>query len=262
MASKSCAYVSNALHAIFGFALFAAAIWLYVEVKTLTDLRNSNHYLLDYNVYWPQVIPWLFILVGFFVICISFCGVFGASKSSKGLVFTHVVFVSISIFLAVGAAIIALVFVDMKVSTDFIKDTIWDVYFQSKTDPEVQSAFGSIERRMQCCGAHSPRDYVNWKQEFPTSCCDVFYHGFLEPYSIDCDITNKRANERHGCTEVATQYASIAIKVMSAASLLIAVIGAIVLLTSIQVLRSLRQKPRPRHIVTAQLESESKKVLL
>ncbi|XP_028171317.1 23 kDa integral membrane protein-like [Ostrinia furnacalis] len=258
--SKSCAYVTNSVHGVLGLALACAAIWLYVEVKQITDLRNSNHYLLDYNLYWPQVIPWLFILVGILVFSISFCGVFGAKKSSKGLVYTHVIFVSISIFAAITAAIVALVFVDNKVASDFIKDTIWDVYFQSKTDQEVATAFGTIEKRMQCCGADGPRDYVNWKDNFPQSCCDVNYHGFLEPYAIDCDITNKRANERHGCTEVATQYSSIAVKVLSAISILIAVVGIANLLTSIQVSKKLGR--RPRKVENAQVEFESKKVLL
>ncbi|KAL0803338.1 hypothetical protein ABMA28_017192 [Loxostege sticticalis] len=258
--AKSCAYVTNAIHAILGLALTCAALWLFVEVKQITDLRNSNHYLLDYNLYWPQAIPWFFIFVGFLVMSISFCGVFGASKASKGLVFTHIIFVSISIFAAITAAIVALVFVDNKVASDFIKDTIWDVYFQSKTNPDVAQAFGSIEKRMQCCGADGPRDYVNWKDNFPQSCCDVFYHGFLEPYAIDCDITNKMANERHGCTEVATQYSSIAVKVLSAVSILIAVVGIISLLTSIQLSKKLRR--RPRRVENVQVEFESQKVLL
>ncbi|KAL4707511.1 hypothetical protein ACJJTC_000263 [Scirpophaga incertulas] len=259
MASKSCSYVLNIVYAIFGLCIFSIALWLYIEVTNLTNLRNSNHYLLDYNLYWPQVIPWLFIIVGVLIISVSCCGVFGAKKASKGLVFTHVIFIAISIFAIIAVAIVSFVFGGSTSTDKFLKDTIWDAYFQSKTDTATADAFGLLEKRFQCCGAMSPRDYVNWKTDFPQSCCDVYYHGWLEPYTVECDITNKRANERHGCSEVAAQYARIAMYGLSGASIVAALIGLGVLINATVLLKSLRRKPKN---VTAKYESESKKVLL
>ncbi|CAH0403771.1 unnamed protein product [Chilo suppressalis] len=257
--SKSCAYAVNIIHAVLGLILACTGLWLFIEVNSITSLRNSNHYLLDYNLYWPQVIPWLFILIGVLVIFVACCGVFGATKKSKGLVFTHIVCISMTVLLTLTVAIVALVFANSKSTENFIKDTVWDVFFQTKTDTEVADAFGRIEKRMQCCGAESPRDYVNWKDDFPQSCCDTYYHGWLEPYTVDCEITNKRANERHGCSSVATQYIRIAVFVLSGVSILTSLLGLAVLASAVSVSKALRPKPRN---VTAKYESESKKVLL
>jgi hypothetical protein len=259
MASKVCSYVINIIFALLGLFIVAAGLWLYIEVVGLTGLRNSNHYLLDYNLYWPQVIPWLFILIGVVVLCVYCCGVFGVKNSNNTLIVTHIVFVSIAVFGLIAIAIVALVFGNSRSTENFIKDTVWDVYFQSKTDTQVADAFGTIEKRMQCCGAESPRDYVNWKTEFPQSCCDTYYHGWLDPYVIECEIINKRANERHGCAQVATQYLRIAVYVLSGFSIITALLGFFVLSSSIRISKSL--KPKPRN-VTAKYESESKKVLL
>ncbi|KAM3968545.1 23 kDa integral membrane protein-like [Aphomia sociella] len=259
MSSNTCIHVLNVIYAVLGLGLACTALWFFIEVTEITNLRNSNHYLLDYNLYWPQVIPWLFIIVGVLVISISCCGFVGASKRRSKLVRVHIIFIGIAIVVCVAVAVIALVFADSKSSDNFIKDTIWDAYFQMKEDHDVESAFGKIERRLQCCGAEGPRDYVNWKTDFPTSCCDVYYHGWLEPYSINCEITNKLANERHGCAAVVSQYTRIVIKVLSGVSIFIAFISIIILAVTIKLLKSLTQRPR---VIQARHESESKKVLI
>ncbi|XP_052742767.1 23 kDa integral membrane protein-like [Bicyclus anynana] len=257
--SRTVLYILNSIFTIFGLAIAAASIWFFCQVHEFTRLRNSNHYLLDYTVYWPQAIPWIFFIVAVLIIGVSVCGFTSAKKKSKGLLTMYVTAMTIVIVLLVAASVIALVFADNKSTDDFVKDTVWDVYFQSKNDNEVADAFGVIERKLHCCGADSPRDYKNWKADFPMSCCDVYYHGWLEPYAIDCAFTNKLANERHGCSTVAAQYARIAIKVLSAAAIFTALIGIIAVVFAVVLykqLKELRNRPPPTH------ESESKKVLL
>ncbi|XP_045781290.1 23 kDa integral membrane protein-like [Maniola jurtina] len=256
--SKAVLYVLNTVFLILGLAIASASIWFFCEVHDFTKLRNSNHYLLDYTVYWPQAIPWVFFIVALLIIGVSVCGFTSARKKSKGLLTMYVTAMSIVIVLLIAAAVIALVFADNKSTDDFVKDTVWDVYFQAKNDNEVATAFGVIERKLHCCGADSPRDYKNWKAEFPMSCCDVFYRGWLDPYAIDCAFTNKLANERHGCSTVAAQYARIAIKVLSGAAIFTAMIGIIAVVFAVAMYKSLkiRNRPPPTH------ESESKKVLL
>ncbi|KAF9406577.1 hypothetical protein HW555_013099 [Spodoptera exigua] len=56
-ASSVLLFILNILHVVFGLGITCAAIWFFVEVHSITSLRNTNHYLLDYNVYWPQAIP-------------------------------------------------------------------------------------------------------------------------------------------------------------------------------------------------------------
>ncbi|CAF4953215.1 23 kDa integral membrane protein-like [Pieris napi] len=257
--SKVTLYVLNTIYAVLGLAIAAASIWFFCQVTEFTTLRNSNHYLLDYTVYWPQAIPWLFLIVAFLVLGVSACGFSSAHKNSRGLITVFVTAQSIAIICLIAAAVVALVFADNKSTDDFVKDTVWDVYFQTKTDNEVATSFGVIERKLHCCGADSPRDYKNWKNEFPMSCCDTYYHGFLDAYTIDCEFTNKLANERHGCSTVAAQYARIVIKVLSGASIFTAIIGMMSLGVAVGLSKSIAKK---RRIQALKNESESKKVLL
>lgn len=251
-------HILNAIQFIFGLAIASASIWFFTQVYQFTSLRNSNHYLLDYTVYWPQAVPWMFFIVALFVIGVTSCGFASAKRKSRSLLTAYVIVLSVVIVCLIAAGIVALVFANSKSTDDFVKDTVWDVYFQAKADTEVAESFGVIERKLHCCGADSPRDYKNWKSEFPVSCCDVYYHGWLEPYAIDCEFTNKLANERHGCSTVAAQYARIAIIVLSSAAIFTAVIGLIAIAYAVMLSKALEKRSRP----PPQNESESKKVLL
>lgn len=251
-------HILNAIQFIFGLAIASASIWFFTQVYQFTSLRNSNHYLLDYSVYWPQAVPWMFFIVALFVMGVASCGFTSAKRSSRSLLTAYVIVLSVVIVCLIAAGIVALVFANSKSTDDFVKDTVWDVYFQAKEQTEVAESFGVIERKLHCCGADSPRDYKNWKTEFPVSCCDVYYHGWLEPYAIDCDFTNKLANERHGCSTVAAQYARIAIIVLSSASIFTAIIGLIAIAYAVMLSKALEKRSRP----PPQIESESKKVLL
>lgn len=259
--SSAVLVILNILNVVFGLALTAASIWFFIEIQNLTSLRNQNHYLLDYRVYWPQAVPWIFLFSGIFVLFVSCCGFVGAKKQSRGVVLMYVTFQVITLVLLVVATIIALVFADSQHTDQFVADTIWDAYNNMKADRSVETAFGVIEKRYQCCGAGGPRDYKNWRSHFPQSCCDTYYHGWgTGEYIIDCDITNKLPNERLGCAEVASHYARVAIKVFSAGAIFTAFIGALNLVVALMLSKSL--KKRNPTAVTAQNEFESKKVLL
>lgn len=259
-ASSVLLFILNILHVVFGLGITCAAIWFFVEVHSITSLRNTNHYLLDYNVYWPQAIPWVFIFVGVFVVCVSCCGFVGAKKKSSGLVVMYIVFEVTAIVALVTAAVVALTCADSSSTDKFIQDTVWDVFTTMKNDRNVEVDFGNMEKRLQCCGASSPRDYINWRRDFPVSCCDTYYHGWIGQYNIDCDFTNKLANERHGCTEVATNYTRIIIRVLSGACAFTAFLGLMNLIVAVTLSKSMKnRRPKPMPV---QLESESKKGLL
>ncbi|KAI8433903.1 hypothetical protein MSG28_015829 [Choristoneura fumiferana] len=260
MAQNVGLHVLNIVFTIFGLIIAGGSIGFFVYVNMFVSLRNSNHYLLDYNVYWPQAVPWMFFVCGLFVICTSCCGFKSAKKPSKTMVTTYGVFVAIASLLLFAISIVALVCADGVKTDNFIRDTIWDAYFQMKEHPEVEMSFGNFERRLHCCGADSPRDYVNWRMEFPQSCCDVIRYGFLDNYPIDCQFTNKLANERHGCSEVAAQYARIGIKVLSGVSIFTSLIGIITLIAAYTTSKSINKR-RPQ-VINMSHELESKKVLL
>ncbi|CAB3236657.1 unnamed protein product [Arctia plantaginis] len=250
--------ILNVVQVILGFGITCVALWFFVEVYNITSLRNSNHYLLDYKLYWPQAIPWVFILAGLLVICVSGCGFVGAKKKSSGFVTLFIAFEVTAILALIAAAIVALTLADTNSTAAFMKDAIWDVYTHMRSDRSVETAFGNFEKRFQCCGAEGPRDYKNWRDEFPISCCDTYYHGFIGSYAIDCDFSNKLANERYGCAKVVINYTSIIIKVLAGAAIFTAFIGIMNLVVGVTLSRSLKRKPRQ----VVQMESESKKVLL
>lgn len=250
----------NVVYTVLGLAITATALWFFIEVYNITSLRNSNHYKLDYSVYWPQAIPWLFIFAGVFVMVVSCCGFAGAKKKKRSLVVMYVTFQIIVIILLIIAAIIALVFADSVASDKFITDAIWDSFANMKDEPGIETAFGLIERKLQCCGATSPRDYKGRRNDFPMSCCDTYYHGWsIEPVYY-CAITDKLPNERLGCSEVASHHARIVIEVLAAAAIFTAFIGALNLAAAGYLSKALR-KPPPK-VTVAHYEVESKKVLL
>lgn len=261
--SSAVLVILNILNVVFGLALTAASIWFFIELQNVTSLRNQNHYLLDYKVYWPQAVPWIFLFSGIFVLMVSCCGFVGAKKQSRSVVLVYAIFQVIALVILIIATIIALVFADSSHTDQFVADTIWDAYNNMKGDRSVESAFGVLEKRYQCCGAGGPRDYKNWRPNFPPSCCDTYYHGWSTgEYIIDCDITNKLPNERLGCAEVASHYARTAIKVFSAAAVFTALIGIVNLVVALLLSKSLKKRKPMDVSVTAQNEFESKKVLL
>lgn len=261
---KTVLYVVNVLYAVLGLGLAAAGIWFFVQVTEITNLRNSNHYLLDYRVYWLQLTPWLFILLGVFVLFIAFCGWLGATKDSTGVMSVHVIFLFIIIFGQALASTLVFVFVDGEATDRFVKDTIYDGYYNSKDSMEGSRAFGMIERKLRCCGANDARDYKSWRNDLPITCCNQSYYtnydlnnyyssgtygtdqsyyntyGSYNTYSSDssyrpfkiCDFTDKEANERYGCIRVALVYARIIGSSIAAASLVMAILEIIGLIAA------------------------------
>lgn len=212
---KGVLYVVNIAYAVFGLASAATGIWFFVQLSEFVALRNSNHYLLDYRVYWPQVAPWLFILLGLVLMCIAFCGWCGASQESRSLLGVYGGFLVLIIVLQGIAAVLVFVFIDGEDTDRFIKDTVYDGFYNSQGNPEVFKSFGRIERRLRCCGANDARDYRAWRSDLPLTCCYDSY------YRATCDFTDKEANERLGCAKVAAVYTKIISSSVAGASLLI-----------------------------------------
>lgn len=211
---KAILYVVNIIYAIFGFASAATGIWFFVQLSEFVSLRNSNHYLLDYRIYWPQVAPWLFILLGMFIIMVAFCGWCGTTRESRGLLGVYGLCLLLIILGQAIAATLVFVFVDGEHTDRFIKDTVYDGYYNAQSNPDVYKAFNYIERKLRCCGANDARDYRSWRNDLPISCCLDSY------YIASCDFTDKEANERLGCAKVASVYAKIVSSVIAGVSLL------------------------------------------
>ncbi|KAJ2939058.1 hypothetical protein O0L34_g10247 [Tuta absoluta] len=245
---KNVLYVLNIVYAVFGIATAATGIWFFVQVTEFVGLRNTNHYLLDYRVYWPQVAPWLFIILGIFVLCVAFCGWCGTQKESRGLLGIYGLFLIIIILGQAIAAVLIFVFVDGEYTDTFVKDIVYDGYYNSQSNPDVFKAFGRIERKLKCCGANDARDYRSWRNDLPLTCCLDSY------YRATCEFTDKEANERLGCAKVASVYTKIISSVIAGITLLISVLEILSLVLAWKLFNELGEV---EHYITERKEGET-----
>ncbi|XP_061725299.1 CD63 antigen-like [Cydia pomonella] len=215
---KNVLYVVNIIYAVFGLATAITGIWFFVQLMEFVRLRNMNHYLLDWRVYWPQVAPWLFIVFGIMIIIIAFCGWCGAQRESRGILGIYGGFMSFLILFQVLSAVLIFVYVDGEDTDRFIKDTVYDGFYNIQNNQEHARQYEWIERKLKCCGANDARDYRAFRNDLPLSCC----HDSL--YKALCDFTDKEANERVGCAKVAAVYTKIISSSVAAASLLMMIL--------------------------------------
>lgn len=215
---KNVLYVVNVIYAVFGLVTAATGIWFFVQLMEFVRLRNTNHYLLDYRVYWPQVAPWLFIILGFMIMLVAFCGWCGTTRESRGMLGIYGGFLSFLIVFQVLSAVLVFVYVDGEDTDRFIKDTVYDGYYNTQSNRDYEKQYSWIERKLKCCGANDARDYRSWRNDLPLSCCaDSLYRSV-------CDFTDKEANERLGCAKVAAVYTKIISSSVAAVSLLVALV--------------------------------------
>lgn len=232
---KGVLYIVNVIYAVFGLVTAAVGIWFFVHLTEFVQLRNSNHYLLDYRIYWPQIAPWLFILLGLFIMMVAFCGWCGASRESRGLLGMYGIFLGLIVIGQIISATLVFVFVDGEHTDRFIKDTVYDGYYNSQSNPDVYRAFGYIERKLRCCGANDARDYRSWRNDLPLTCCLDSY------YRATCEFTDKEANERLGCAKVAAVYTKIISSSIAGASLIMMLVEIVGLVLAWKLFHSLRE---------------------
>ncbi|XP_068624462.1 CD151 antigen-like [Battus philenor] len=245
---KGVLYVVNVIYALFGLVTAATGIWFFVQLIEVVALRNKNHYLLDYNVYWPQVAPWFFILLGLAIMMIALCGWCGTSKESRGLLGVYGIFLILIILCQVITASLIFVYVNGDSTDKFIKDVVYDAYYNSQSNQEVSKAFGQIERKLRCCGANDARDYRSWRADLPLTCCQDSY------YRSTCDFTDKEANERLGCAKVASVYTKIISSSVAGASLLICLLEITGVVLAWKLFNSSREV---EHYITERKEGET-----
>lgn len=146
------------------------------------------------------------------------------------------------------AATLIFVFVDGEHTDKFIKDTVYDGYYNSQSNPDVFKAFGRIERKLRCCGANDARDYRSWRNDLPLTCCLDSY------YRATCEFTDKEANERLGCAKVAAVYTKIISSSVAGASLLISIVEITGVILAWKLFNSLREV---EHYITERKEGET-----
>jgi hypothetical protein len=229
-AFKSISTILNVLQSVLALILAGVSMWFFVELKTFTDLRDRDRYLLDFEVYWPQILPWVFFVVCLIVIFVSMCGAYGAYTNKKPALVTYVTFLSIVTIGALAAGTLGLVCGDSKTTDDFMATTVSDAYSQMKLRKEVITAFGNIEKRFRCCGIKGSSDYTF--VSIPESCCD-------KDELVACENS---ASRRRGCSEVAIPYTRMFIRYMSIGSIIVGVVCTISLIVAVMLAITARSK--------------------
>ncbi|XP_049882359.1 23 kDa integral membrane protein-like [Pectinophora gossypiella] len=216
----------NILYTLTAIGLAAGAIWYSLKVKEVTDLRSYEKYQLDLNIYWPQVLPYIFVAIAVFVVLVTCCGLCGAGTGSKGGLITYNVFLFIVILILIGAGVTSVLVATQKCET-FIKDTLHDVFQEAQRKNYVREEFGNFERNLHCCGADGPNNYLG---RIPESCCN------------EGDNCNEMVNRRKGCIEVATVYTKWAFIIGTAACGVVAFLCIISMALSYALIRSIGSK--------------------
>ncbi|KAM3968800.1 CD151 antigen-like [Aphomia sociella] len=233
---KPISIILNILYTLIGFALSVVSIWFFIELKEITDLRNSDKYLLNFQVAWPQAIPWIFLTIGISLVAVSLCG-YCSACGKKSVIIIYCIFLVMAIVASIIGGSVALIFADDKATDNFISEMVWDGLLETKLHKHKAIAFGNVERKFRCCGANNPGDYTFWMKSFPDSCCDADTTGL-------CDFNNNLPRERHGCTEVVTHYSRIFIRTLSIASLVSGFIGILNLIVALSLIKNLRRRPK------------------
>ncbi|XP_028171295.1 tetraspanin-7-like [Ostrinia furnacalis] len=222
--------VLNILQTILSIALACVSMWFFVELKNITDLRNKDRYLLDFTLYWPQVLPWVFLVISIAVIFVNLCGFYGICRKNKSSLYVYVVFLSLVTLAAFAAGVLGFTCADAKETDDFISGAVSDAYSEMKVRKEVIDAFSNIERRLRCCGIQGSSDYT--QSRIPPSCCDYQDAAFCE----------NAASRRLGCAQVAVPYTRMFMRYTSVASLAIAILSVGSLIVAILLVRSRKSK--------------------
>ncbi|XP_004923721.1 uncharacterized protein LOC101736223 [Bombyx mori] len=241
-----CAF--NVIQVLSASVLGGVAIWSFIEVVSLTSLRNPIHYQLKQTLNWPEVLPWVFLMAAILTILTDICGLCGSKRKSRPLILLYVVLQMMSILLLVGAPLVALTLAEGPNTAEFFKSTMWDVFYTSIDSQD--GAYNSFEERLRCCGVSSPRDYVPKRNNFPASCC---YSG--KP----CDFSDHFANKLSGCNGVVDKYTEYFIKGMSVGSVVVAIVGVIGFLIAVVLSMKMKTKKLEPAVET---EADCQKVLL
>lgn len=220
--------IVNILYTSLALITAAGAVFFSLAVKEMTDLRNYESHQLDTFVHWPQVLPYIFVIIGALVLFVMCCGCCGIGFDSKALLITYNVFITMVILILSATGCVAITIATHK-SQQFINETIYDVFKQATLRPDVAVKFGEIEQFLHCCGADGIQNYF---KELPNSCCD----------SINDVNCNYIMNQRRGCIEVANHWVSWVFVIGTTASGVTAILCVISLILAIAILRNMRMK--------------------
>lgn len=182
----------------------------------------------DYELFLPNKffsIPTFLIVIGAFIIVITFFGCWGALKENYCLILSFSVMLFIIFILELAAGISG--YVLRNDAYAMIDTTLHNSMFKynSLTQTSQTALWDEVQRDFNCCGV---TNYTDWKQVFnntnlPISCCSIPV-GAVGTFSCTAENSDNNRNDRVGCLLDFSNYIADHAVSLGAAGVIIAVL--------------------------------------
>ncbi|XP_030561550.1 CD63 antigen [Drosophila novamexicana] len=170
-------------------------------------------------------IPTFLIVIGAFIIVITFFGCWGALKENYCLILSFSVMLFIIFILELAAGISGYVLRSDAVS--LIRTSLDESMssYKNTTQNPTTALWDDMQRDFNCCGIDNSTDWqkVLNNTELPLSCCKIPV-GAIGTFSCMNDINNVYLNENGGCLSGFADYISAHAVSLGAAGVVIAVL--------------------------------------
>ncbi|XP_033126282.1 tetraspanin-1-like [Anneissia japonica] len=190
--------IFNLIFFVIGIALFAVGIWTVTDPYKLDILAILDNPVVANTAY-------ILIVLGVFIVIVSFLGCCGAWKKNKCMLIMYFVIVLVIFLVQFIACCVAVAYKE-KVD-EFVKDELGDSMDKYKRpwddDNKYNLAWNGIQFLLECCGTNSSADweptpfagsmYMNKNWTYPPSCCKVD-----DPYNI-VDGKYPKPKDTDGC---------------------------------------------------------------
>ncbi|KAH8374398.1 hypothetical protein KR009_006951, partial [Drosophila setifemur] len=170
-------------------------------------------------------IPTFLIVIGAFIIVISFFGCWGALKENYCLVLSFSIMLAIIFILELAAGISG--YVLRSDASDLINKSLLASISEYNTDTQspVTSLWDNVQRDFDCCGVSS---FSDWDKKFPTgdlpiSCCTVPV-GAVGSFNCWSNVTSVDVRHPDGCLDGFSNYIAAHAVSLGAAGVVIAIL--------------------------------------
>ncbi|XP_045506830.1 leukocyte surface antigen CD53-like [Colias croceus] len=206
-------YSLNAIYGVHGLATILAGLWFFVIQYQFLDVSNVDHYT-DFAVYWAQIVPWAFFILGLIAVTLGFSGLLAVNKRSEIGIKIYCVFLVLLILAQITVSTLIFIYVDSDYSDEFIRKTVYESFNKVMPYQKIWTPFNTVEELYNCCGANSSSDYKNYTNELPSSCCN---------YVTGTPCTSI-VNEKLGCADAVSYYTKMISSVVAGSSLFICLV--------------------------------------
>ncbi|XP_017075330.2 CD63 antigen [Drosophila eugracilis] len=170
-------------------------------------------------------IPTFLIVIGSFIILISFFGCWGALKENYCLVLSFSIMLAIIFILELAAGISG--YVLRNDASTLIKTSLTDSLHEYNVvgKNSTTKLWDDVQREFDCCGVTS---YTDWnvtltEGQLPISCCDI-PAGTVGTFSCSANATTDTTRHDNGCLDGFSNYISAHAVSLGAAGVVIAVL--------------------------------------